>query len=102
MEIIEQSYHLTKIGLSLGDIRDVLKLARALNAINTRQCNGYRASQCSPYYNGQEERDLRKEEKVKKQINAILGTGMAVFQGDPRGAPIIINEGGQTEFRIWG
>jgi hypothetical protein len=111
-EIIEQSHNLTKLGLSLGDIRDVLKYARVLNAINTRQCNGYQNDTMLGWDEKAAQRDEKRETKIKTLLIEIL-TGQENnktpvfahsihFQGDPRGAPIIINEETQTEFRVWG
>ncbi len=93
-EIIEQTHHLTREGLNLGQIRDVLKAARDLHAIFERQCNGYRDETA-------ETRDTKKEERLVAFIKEALPNRVTV-QGDPRGAPIIVNENSAGEFRVWG
>lgn len=95
-EIIEQAHNLTREGLTAYDITVVFKAARSLHLIHERQCNGYPASEFD-----QMKRDERKEGYWIQLIKEKLPNRVTI-QGDPRGAPVIVNEGGIHEFRVWG
>lgn len=98
-EIIEQTFHLTRCGLSYSEIREVLKAARKLHAVSERQCNGYHEYEVS---HGYDKRDENAEKKAETIILAALIRENVEFQGDPRGAPVIVRTAKNGEFRIWG
>lgn len=97
-EIIEQAHHLTREGLNLGQIRDVLKAARSLHAIFERQCNGYADTD---WGRAKEQLDQERETRIVATLKETLPNKVTI-QGDPRGAPIIVNENSAGEFRVWG
>jgi hypothetical protein len=129
-EIIEQSLTLYRAGFrTTYSISQVMKKAKWLHLIHERQCNGYggmpeyEQGNLVSFSNGDEERkkDEAREERIKAQIRDLFSenTGEIIaitseerddkparlsiaFQGDPRGAPLIIYKDGQELGRVWG
>jgi hypothetical protein len=134
-EIIEQSLTLFKAGFrTTYSISQVLKRAKWLHLIHERQCNGYskidtdkEASYSHTWDAEAAAKDEAREERIKEQLRDLFSenTGEIIaitsehrsdkparlsiaFQGDPRGAPVIIHsnpmkDNGTSELgRIWG
>jgi hypothetical protein len=128
-EIIEQSLTLFKAGFrTTYAVSQVLKRAKWLHLIHERQCDGYSKhyGASSDFEGGNwdaeaEKRDEAREERIKAQLAELFteqigvgevylteeedgkprGIGIA-FQGDPRGAPLIVYKDGQELGRVWG
>jgi hypothetical protein len=129
-EIIEQSLVLFKAGFrTTYSVSQVMKRAKWLHSISERQCNGHpklewNAKLKTSVAVEDEEaaaKDEAREERIKAQIRDLFSenTGEIIaitseerddkparlsiaFQGDPRGAPLIIYKDGQELGRVWG
>lgn len=115
-EIIEQTLVLRKAGFETTQaVADVFKLARQLHRIHERQCNGYPCLVLNGATGATEhgedtnaaERDNRREQRVKNRLVDLFNQSAPVayveFQGDPRGAPLIIYGKDEQELgRVWG
>lgn len=76
-------------GMCVGDMEELMLLARRLARIAERQCNGHQTPS-GDWDEAAEKRDERAEGRIVARVRAILAPHgcEAVFSGDPRGAAV--------------